>query len=131
MDNHLLASNQVNIAHVISLYTSSSTLVFSKLKMCLIRHFTMQKSYIDHQLAVILTFSNFINFKIKVNTLYLGIGCLTPFIVNIFKIVLMLNLMAVFISLIGFLLDIIGTSSKTFYIIRTNGLLSIVTGINF
>jgi len=56
-----------------------------------------------------------------------SIGCLTPFIVNIFKIVLMLNLMAVVISLIGFLLDIIGTSSKTFYIIRTNGLLSIVT----
>jgi len=56
-----------------------------------------------------------------------SIQCLTPNIVNILKIMLMLNLVAVVVTFVGFLFDILGTTSKALFVIRTNGLLSITT----
>lgn len=41
---------------------------------------------------------------------------------------LMLNLVAVVVTFVGFLFDILGTTSKALFFIRTNGLLSITTG---
>ncbi len=55
-------------------------------------------------------------------------ACLTPTIVNLFKIILMLVIIGIILSFIGFLLDILGTKSRLSLAVRANGLLTIPTG---
>ena len=55
-------------------------------------------------------------------------ACLTPTIVNLFKIILMLVIIGIILSFVGFLLDILGTKSRLSLAVRANGLLTIPTG---
>ena len=57
-----------------------------------------------------------------------GMACLTPPIVNLLKVILMLDLMAVIMSFVGFILDILRTKSRMLFFIRSNGLFTISTG---
>jgi len=52
-------------------------------------------------------------------------GCLTPLVVNLFKVILMLVVLAITLSFVGFLLDILGTKSRLCLTLRTNGLLTV------
>ena len=56
-------------------------------------------------------------------------GCLTPAIVNMFKVILMLVIFAIIVCFIGFLLDVLGTKSRLSLTVRSNGLLTIPIGI--
>lgn len=55
------------------------------------------------------------------------LACLTPAIVNLFKVILMLVIVAIILSFIGFLLDVLGTKSRLSLSVRSNGLLQIPT----
>lgn len=55
------------------------------------------------------------------------LACLTPSIVNLFKVILMLVIVAIIVSFIGFLLDVLGTKSRLSLSVRSNGLLTIPT----
>ena len=57
-----------------------------------------------------------------------AMGCLTPAIVNVFKVILMLVIFAIIVSFIGFLLDVLGTKSRLSLTVRSNGLLTIPIG---
>ncbi|XP_057379843.1 transmembrane protein 127-like [Daphnia carinata] len=52
-------------------------------------------------------------------------ACLTPAIVNMFKVILMLVIFAIILCFIGFLLDVLGTKSRLSLTVRSNGLLTI------
>ena len=58
-----------------------------------------------------------------------AMGCLTPAIVNMFKVILMLVIFAIILCFIGFLLDVLGTKSRLSLTVRSNGLLTIPIGI--
>lgn len=58
-----------------------------------------------------------------------AMGCLTPAIVNMFKVILMLVIFAIILCFIGFLLDVLGTKSRLSLTVRSNGLMTIPIGI--
>ena len=58
-------------------------------------------------------------------------ACLTPFIVNLFKVMLMIVVLAITLSFAGFLLDILGTKSRLCLTLRTNGFLTVPIGSIF
>jgi len=52
-------------------------------------------------------------------------GCLTPLIVNMFKVMLTIVILAITLSFAGFLLDILGTKSRLCLTLRANGFLTV------
>ena len=55
-------------------------------------------------------------------------GCLTPLIVNMFKVMLTIVILAITLSFAGFLLDILGTKSRLCLTLRANGFLTVPIG---
>lgn len=65
---------------------------------------------------------------VNIHSRFAAMGCLTPAIVNVFKVILMLVIFAIIVSFIGFLLDVLGTKSRLSLTVRSNGLLTIPIG---
>ena len=58
------------------------------------------------------------------------LACVTPDVVNLMYVLILLCLIAIFWSMVGFCLDVIGPNKKTLRFIRRNALPPIWTGID-